>query len=274
MGCRDEDDADQIDNDIGDSGNDTEEEGVCSGLIGAPEGWIAPTLPPTLSGYVPKHNTPAEEAIDNPAGWSMFTFTPVYTNNKCKFHSSPTGVRVVPADQTGKQCVNSWEFHYQNWKAEKFDEETIVRTGASLGNLKPRSRKGCLDVEVLRRRGLTADRVRNNTMFFYQMLLPFCNSSESGVESDHRMPYFSNVSVFTNMYTMWKVARSRYGHNFAPVLIPELVHWTAALIRNGSLDEKTATLFHFWKEDDPRCDPLLPTSPKSSNGSKSRGTSS
>ncbi len=42
LGCCDEDDADQIDNDIG----------VCSGLIGAPEGWLAPTPPPTFSGYV------------------------------------------------------------------------------------------------------------------------------------------------------------------------------------------------------------------------------
>ncbi len=105
----------------------------------------------------------------------MLTFTPVYSNNKYKFHSSPTGARVVPTDKTGKQCVNSWEFHYQNWKAEKFNEETYVRTGVSLGNLKPGSRKGCLDVEVLRQLGLTPDQVRNNLMFLYQMLFPICN---------------------------------------------------------------------------------------------------
>jgi hypothetical protein len=32
------------------------------------------------------------------------------------------------------------------------------------------------------------------------------------------------VFMFTKMYTMWKGAGSEYGHNFAPVLIPELVH--------------------------------------------------
>jgi hypothetical protein len=92
-------------------------------LIGAPEGWLAPTPPSTYSGYVPKHNALVEEAIDNPAGWSMFTFTPVYSNNKYKFHSSP-GARFVLADKTGKRCINGWEFHDQNWKAEKFYEET------------------------------------------------------------------------------------------------------------------------------------------------------
>jgi hypothetical protein len=68
LGCRDEDDADQIDNDIGESGNDTEEDKVYSGMIGAPKGWLTPTPPPTFSGYVPKHDTWTEEAIDNPDG--------------------------------------------------------------------------------------------------------------------------------------------------------------------------------------------------------------
>jgi hypothetical protein len=186
--CHDEDGADPIDNDIGEPGNDIEEYRVCSGLIGAPKWWLVPSPPPTFLGYVPKHNTLAEEAIDNPVGWSMFTFTPVYSNNKYKFLSSPTGARDVPADNTRKWCVNGWEFHYQNWKAEKFDEETYVRTGALLGNLKPRSKKRCLDVEVLRWHGLTAAQVHNNPMFFYPVLFPFCNPSESGVESDHQMP--------------------------------------------------------------------------------------
>ncbi len=75
------------------------------------------------------------------------------------------------------------------------------------------------------------------------------------------MPYFSNVSVFTNMYAMqkWKGAGSRYSHDFAPVLIPELVHWTTVLLRNGALDGKIVTVLHCWKwiEDDPRYDPVI-----------------
>ena len=39
------------------------------------------------------------------------------------------------------------------------------------------------------------------------------------------MPFYSNVSVFTNMYAIWKGAGSGYGHDFTPVSIPELVHW-------------------------------------------------
>jgi hypothetical protein len=71
------------------------------------------------------------------------------------------------------------------------------------------------------------------------------------------MPFYSNVSVFTNMYAMWKGAGSGYGHDFTPVSIPELVHWAGVPLRNGALDGKPATLFHRWKEHDPRCDPII-----------------
>jgi len=116
------------------------------------------------------------------------------------------------------------------------------------GNLKPVSRRGCLDVNVLKKHGLTAEHVWNDPLFFYQMIFPFCNPSESGVE---------NVSVFTNMYAFWKGAGSGYGLNFLPVAIPELVHWTAVPIRNGALDGKSATLFHRWRVGDPRYDALI-----------------
>jgi hypothetical protein len=44
--------------------------------------------------------------------------------------------------------------------------------------------------------------------------------------------------------------------DFTPVSIPELVHWAGVPLRNGALDGKPATLFHRWKEHDPRYDPI------------------
>jgi hypothetical protein len=55
---------------------------------------------------------------------------------------------------------------------------------------------------------------------------------------------------------MWKGAGSGYGHDFTPVSIPELVHWAGVPLCNGALDGKPATLFHRWKEHDPRYDPI------------------
>ena len=90
--------------------------------------------------------------------------------------------------------------------------------------------------------------MRLDPLFFYQLLFPVCAPSDSGVAEDHRMPFYSNVSVFTNMYAMWKGAGSGYGHDFTPVSIPELVHWAGVPLHNGALDGQPKTLFHRWKE--------------------------
>ena len=79
-------------------------------------------------------------------------------------------------------------------------------------------------------------------MFFYQMLFLFCNPTESGIKDDHRMPYYFKTTGFTNMYAYWKGASSEYGHEFPPMSITEMVHWTAVPVRNGALDRKSSTM--------------------------------
>jgi len=228
-------------------------------LVGSPAGWFPPVPPPTFAGYVQKHDAPAEEAIDNPGGWSMFTFTATFDKkNKYQYHSTPTGARVVPKDGNGKRVVDGWEFNYKDWKGDEKVKETYARSGAAFGNLKPASRMGCLDVDILKKHGLTAERVCNDPMFFYQLLFPICAPQDSGIDDDHRMPYFSNTTVFTNMYAFSKGAGTGYGHDFTPVSISELVQWTAIPIRNGALDGRPSTLKHRWKNTNgARYDPVL-----------------
>lgn len=249
----------EIDDDIGEPTSRADEELNLTSLIGAPLGWLPPSAPLSFPGYRPKSGDPPEEDIDNPGGWSMFTFTPSYHQKTKKYdgHTTPSGAHVVPPDELGNRVMDGWEFHYKNWKANEFDENTYARKGAKFGDLKPQSRRGCLDANVLRKHGLTAERMRTDPLFFYQLLFPFCAPADSGVADDHRMPFYSNVSVFTNMYAMWKGAGSGYGHDFTPVSIPELVHWAGVPLRNGALDGKPATLFHRWKEHDPRYDPII-----------------
>ena len=110
---------------------------------------------------------------------------------------------------------------------------------------------------MLRKHGLNAEQMCHDPLFFYQLLFPFCAPSDSGVPDDHRMPCYSNVSVFPNMYAMWKGAGSGYGHDFTPVLIPELVHQAGVPLCNGAFDGKLATLFHRWKEHNPQYDHVI-----------------
>ena len=72
-------------------------------LLGAPEGWLPPSALVTFVGYRPKAGEPSEEELDNPAGWSMFTFKPSYNVKTKKYdcHTTPMGARVVPAETMG-----------------------------------------------------------------------------------------------------------------------------------------------------------------------------
>jgi hypothetical protein len=174
----------EIDDDIGEPTSGADEDLNLTNLIGAPDGWLPPSAPISFLGYRPKSGDPPEEEIDNPAGWSMFTFTPSYHPKTKKYdgHTTPSGAHVVPADGTGKCVMNGWDFHYKNWKAEDFDVQTYVRTGAKFGDLKPESRRGCLDANVLRKHGLNAERMRHVPLFFYQLLFPdirYCCSGGS-----------------------------------------------------------------------------------------------
>ncbi len=114
----------------------------------------------------------------------MYTFTPSY-NAKIKkydYHTTPTGARVVPANTTtGNRFHNGWEFHYWNWTGTVFHQERYSRTGAKFGDLKPYSRKGCLDANILRKQGLTPERMRSDLMFFYQLLFLFCAPFDSDI---------------------------------------------------------------------------------------------
>jgi len=77
-----------IDDEVGEPTSGADEILVLNGqnsLPGAPEGWLPPSAPLTFVGYRPKAGEPSEEELDNPAGWSMFTFTPSYNVKMKKY---------------------------------------------------------------------------------------------------------------------------------------------------------------------------------------------
>ena len=116
-------------------------------------------------------------------------------------HFTLAGAKVVPENSNGDQKIDNWMFYYKGWTADDFDKKTYVRGDAVHGNLKPASRKGCLNVDVFRKHHMTPDRMKNeDALFFYQLLFPICNPKDSGVDGDNRMPYFSYAVRCTNGY--------------------------------------------------------------------------
>jgi len=250
------DDEDNIDNLKSEEFSPAEGNGVVQ-LVGAPDGWVPPGPPPTWAGYQPKGNAPELGDVDNPGNWSLYSFCPKYkTGSVYSGHFTPAGAMVLPVNEHGERELNGWHFHYQGWTPDAFDKSTYVR-GEATQDLKPDSRKGSLDANILRKHGCDADRVRDNPLFFYQLLFPFSPPESSGIEDDSRMPYFSNVAIFTNIYASISGGGSGMGHDWRNVTDSELVHWTGVPIRHGSLDGKPGTTFSRWNKHDPCYDSAI-----------------
>ena len=178
------DDADNIDDLKGEEFSPAEGNGVVQ-LVGAPDGWVPPGPPPTWAGYQPKGNAPELGDVDNPGNWSLYSFCPKYkTGSVYSGHFTPAGAMVLPVNEHGERELNGWRFHYQGWTPDAFDKSTYVRGEATQHDLKPDSRKGSLDANILRKHGCDADRVRDDPLFFYQLLFPFCPPESSGIEDD------------------------------------------------------------------------------------------
>ena len=224
-------------------------------IPGTPLGWIPPG-PPMHWEYDPPDGVPPPEDTDNPGGWNYYSFAPKFKagkgGRKYVGHESPAGAIVLPADDDGNRMINGWKLHYQGWKADSFDKTTYVRDDAAYGNLKPKSRAGFLDADVLRKHGLTADRMAKDPFFFFQLLFPICNPKQSGIKDDHRMPYFTHASTCTNIYATAQGGGSGLGHSWNNATVDELVKWTGIPIYNGALDGNAGSIHARWDKSDAR----------------------
>ena len=72
---------------------------------------------------------------------------------------------------------------------------------------------GSLDPIILQKLGLTRERVRDvDALFFFQLLLPFCDPAKSGVDGDPRIPYYTDVEKYRNASAAFSGQGSSYGH--------------------------------------------------------------
>ena len=203
---------------------------------------------------------PSFSDIDNPGNWSEYTFRPDFAKKdkggNYIGHSLPTGAVPVPV-KDGKREAAGWEFHYKGWKGDS----TAFRSGASPENLFPKSRQGCLDAELLKKMGLTQARMANeDAQFFLQLLLPMCDPTKSGIDGDPRRPYYTKVEGWTQKYATGIGLGGSYGHEFKQVLAQELVHFDAALIRDGVHGGSDGALYRRWQKSSTIYDPRIANS--------------
>ena len=143
----------------------------------------------------------------------------------------------MPLNADNKREMGRYEFHYRGW--QKSGTEQPYRSGASKENLFPPSRKGSLDSEVLKKLGLTSDRMKEDdgapdSLFFYQLILPICDVSINGLEGDPRKSFYADVSTFTSLYAIKNLTLGRgYCHKYQLVEILELIRWDGCVVQDG-----------------------------------------
>ncbi len=145
--------------------------------------------------------------MDNPGGWSLYTFRPMFEPRGGKYicHAMPAGAVPVPINAVmGKREAGGYEFFYQGWKQENPTSENC-RFGATREELFPSDR----DVTFLKKMGLSKQRMEQcNALFFYQLLLPIVDPTMSTINGDTRMGYYEDVARNTNMY-IWSEEQGR-----------------------------------------------------------------
>ena len=242
--------------DLQDEEND---DGRTTILEGAPPGWEPFGPPDNWSPPAPKDTCPSWDEVNtaenNPAGWSSFTYQARY-NKSGKYigHRTPSGATVVPAGADGKRTVAGWDVQYNNWTTSSSSPH---RHGAGKDNLIPDERKGCLDKEVLTKMGLTKKRLEEEDfLFLHQLILPIGEPSKSGIDEDHRMPFYTHAAWCSNQYAiMEKRLGCGYGHSFDLVTPTELVRWDGIVLRHCTLGG--GDIHVRFIETDPGYDPVI-----------------
>jgi len=152
------------------------------------------------------------------------------------YHRQPTGATPVPADANGTRAVEDWQFHYKGWEK---DDGYVYRSGATRENMFPDERKGCLDVQLLKKLDLNAARMEEtdgapDALFFYQLLLPICDTKRNGIVDDPRMSFYPHVTRCSNTYASYELGLGGdYGHHFKTLSSPEILKWDGSVVKDG-----------------------------------------
>ena len=193
---------------------------------------------------------PNFEEIDNPGNWPRYCFRPSFLgtsrsrSSKYKCHSLPTGAIPVPKNADGKRVMGDWTFHYDGWS----NPDKPYRRGATTNNMFPNEMDGCLDADVLKKYGLTKPKmVACDALFFYQLILPLCNPTYSGIEKDERTSYYVEAERCTNMSKYETGMGGSYGHQWTATTAKELANFDGILVMDGVLGSSDGALHRRWE---------------------------
>jgi hypothetical protein len=122
-------------------------------------------------------------------------------------------------------------------------------------------RQWCLDATLLKKMGLLtrARMAKEDDLFFLQLLLLLwlCDPAESGVDGDPRHACCTRAEQRSQKHANGLGLGGSHGHEFKQVKAQELVHFDAALVRDGAQGGGDGALFHRWQKSRTIYDPRI-----------------
>ena len=82
-----------------------------------------------------------------------------------------------------------------------------------------------------------------------------CHPYKSDIVNDPRVPYFTSVESFTNIYKFITGIGGSYGHKWKNVSVTGLVQFSRILVRDGVLGEINCALYKQWNHNSPMYSP-------------------
>ena len=90
-----------------------------------------------------------------------------------------------------------------------------------------------------------------DALFLFQFSLPMYHLSKSDIVNDPRVPYFTSVESFTNIYEFSTVLGGSYGNKWMNFSGAELVRSNVILVRDGVIGGSNGTLYEQWNPNFP-----------------------
>ena len=132
--------------------------------------------------------------------------------------------------------------------AKAVDDDVLERVGVEQDDLFPKSRLGSLDADILRKLGLASSTVKtNNFLFFLQFILPMCDPQRSGINGDDRLPYYSKLEEWSNLYACQIGLGDSYGHEFKNVTLKEILHHDGCIVRDEVRGGSSGAIYRWWQ---------------------------
>jgi hypothetical protein len=197
-------------------------------------------------------------------------------NHTC--HTLPTGAVPVPT-KDGKREAAGWEFHLQDWKHnDDLVKDVPSKVERCMKTCFLRCDKGAWMQRCSRKWACHELEWQTRTLcFFRQLLLPMCDPAKSGTDGDPGRAFCTKAEAWSQKDTTGFGLGGLCGHEFKQVEAQKLVHFGAALVKDGvQQGGGDGAMFHSWRKSAAQfvTQDLQAASPAHSNGCKSKEGSS